>query len=95
MVLVERKMGGGDELASYALGLPGTVWSTTPQPPTPRQDSCLPQWLEGGPQPQLPTSQSPTVPCYLLAHSYPGFNFLYCETCRHRASLLLVDIIST
>lgn len=49
MVLVERKMGGGDELASYALGLPGTVWSTTPQPPTPSQDSCLPQWLEGGP----------------------------------------------
>lgn len=39
MVLVERKMGGGDELASYPLGLPGTVWSTTPQPPTPSQDS--------------------------------------------------------
>ena len=49
MVLVERKMGGGNELASYPPELPGTAWSTTTRPPTPSQDSCLPQWLEGGP----------------------------------------------
>lgn len=32
------------------------------------------------------------LPCYLLAHSYFGFNFLYYETCRHR---LFAEILST
>ena len=42
-VLVERKMGGGDESASYPLGLPGTVQNIYLAPLTPSQDSCLPR----------------------------------------------------